>query len=758
MGPTPPPAPYMPPGTMPPGTMPTMPAAAAPEMGLKDYMDVLRRRKGIAIQAFLLVLAVGFVVTLMSKPVYQTRAKLLVPAGSPQVTVMNAENPIITMLAAAQPDSVATQIEVLQTREALAEAFTDAQIKPEPAVIPPSVRIEVVSGNSNIIQITVEGGNPEAITRLANTILDKHVKRMDLNQTTGLQNTVDFVRKERDEAERQLAAAETALISFNKSHRVAKLTAEQQARTKEYVDLQARVREMQDNVESTQAQIARITAELAKQPLDIKQENVKDNPKRLKLQEKLTELEVELAQAKQEYQPGSRMVKSLEAQVASMKAAVEAEPLELAVVTHTPNPDRPPLQSKLAELRADLEGFVANHHRARARFQSIQNTVDDIGPWEIQHQRLTQAREAALASFTSMSDKLKDLEIRQQARITTVRPIERAAVPNQPIAPRKEANIALTFMLGLAAAIGLALLQEYLDDRVNSPEDLERVASLPTLGHVPLIGQGQSRLVATLPANSHVAESYRALRSSIGFAGIDTPLRRLQITSATKGEGKTITSVNLATAMAMDGKKVILVDADLRRPTIHRALKLDNPTGLTEVLLGLKTVDEAIQPTEIDNLSVVCSGPIPPNPAELLGSRAFDQLIEQLEERADVVIFDTPPCMPVTDPLIVASRMDGVVLVLHVGRTKKGMIKHVRELLNRARARVVGVVFNQVEASKGGYYYYHYYYYYGDGYYSEAARRGDRHRRNGRRELEGERPLGIASRTNGEDRDGEQNW
>jgi capsular exopolysaccharide synthesis family protein len=229
-----------------------------------------------------------------------------------------------------------------------------------------------------------------------------------------------------------------------------------------------------------------------------------------------------------------------------------------------------------------------------------------------------------------------------------------------------------------------------------------------------------------------VAESYRALRSSIGFAGIDTPIRRLQVTSASKGEGKTVTSVNLATAMAIDGKRVILVDSDLRRPSVHRLLNLPNSPGLSEVLVGMKTVGEAIQETEVENLSVVCAGPVPPNPAELLGSRAFDRVIEELEQRADVVIFDSPPCLPVTDPLIIAGRMDGVVLVLHTGHTKKAAIKHVEQLLGRARARIIGVVFNRVQQNRSGYYYQHYYYYYGDGYYADTARRGDRHRRNGK--------------------------
>ncbi|MGV3721641.1 MAG: CpsD/CapB family tyrosine-protein kinase, partial [Actinomycetota bacterium] len=183
----------------------------------------------------------------------------------------------------------------------------------------------------------------------------------------------------------------------------------------------------------------------------------------------------------------------------------------------------------------------------------------------------------------------------------------------------------------------------------------------------------------------------------------------------------------------LDGKRVILIDADLRRPNIHRLFQLPASPGLSEVLVGMRTLDEALQPTELDNLKVICAGPIPPNPAELLNSRAFDALLEQLDERADVVILDSPPCIPVTDPLIVASRVDGVILVLQVGQTKKAAVKHAQELLFRARARLIGVVYNRVRQGKSGYYYYNYYYT-ADGYYAddEPKRRFGKNGKNGK--------------------------
>lgn len=721
--------PYPPPGMPPAGPIYAPPAD---DMGIKDYLEVLRRRKALFIQVFVLVMAVGIVVTLLSKPVYETRAKLLVPVASSTVSLVDTKNPLSSILAQYQPDSVATQLQVLQADPFQEEARKNAGVQERPGIEPPTVRVSNVK-DTNIIEITVEGGDPKEIARLANAMVDLHQKQTDVWANSGLTRTLELTRKGVQEARAKLDAANQKLLAFRRTHRVVQLTAEQESQAKEYVELQAKVRETQSNITTTRAQIQEIRSRLAKEPVDLVEDSTKENPRIEKLQAKLDELQLQRDDLLREFQPTSREVRDIDAQIASVQERLQAEPKELTTRRHTPNPVRPTLQMKLAELEAALQGHEADYNAAKALFETKAGVVDQLGPWEVEQSRLNAERDAALAAYTQLSEAQRDLELRRSARMPGAREIEKAPVPGSPVRPRKAVNLALTLFLALALASALAFLQEYLDDRINSPDDMERITALPTLGHVPLVSPDQPRLVSEMPANSHVAESYRALRSSIGFAGIDSPIRRLQITSASKGEGKSMTSINVATAMAMDGKRVILVDADMRRPSTHRVLNLPNSPGLSEVLVGTKTVEEAIQPTGIENLSLMPAGPIPPNPAELLGSRRFDQVIQELEERCDVVVFDTPPCIPVTDPLIIAGRMDGVVLVLHQGQTKKGAIRHVEEQLARARARIVGVIFNRVQHSKGGgYYYYHHYYYYGDGYYADQANRGERQRRNGR--------------------------
>jgi capsular exopolysaccharide synthesis family protein len=705
----------------------------APERNLKDYWNVIRRRKTVFIQAFVLVMAIGLVVTFLAKPVYRTQATLVVPRVANSVELVDATSAIGALMRQVQGDTINTQLQVLQSTTFMEQAEKRANLTPKPGIMPPAARVELGDMGSDVIRISAEGGDRKDIVTLVNAMIDEHLEQSENNQAGALDSGLKYTREQKDDAERRLKTAEAQLISFRKQHRVVQMTTEQEARTREFVDLQAKLREAQSNVTSTEAQIADLRRRLKDEPIDIENKSQRENPDWAKARDRY-----EAAKAQFEEQGPNLAVTgdpylALKKKMDDAKAVLDKTPEERDVVTHTPNPVRSTLQAKLAEMESALQGHKADLNAASARFESRKVLVDEIGPWQVQLTRIERDRESAQAAYDSLSKQLRDLETRQNALTLPVRVLDRPRVPGSPVQPNQRNNVGLTLILALCVAAGMAFLQEYLDDRVNSPDDVERISALPSLGHVPLIDSSQPRLVNSLPANSHVAEAYRALRSSIGFAGIDAPIRRLQVTSASKGEGKTVTSVNLATAMAIDGKKVILVDADLRRPSVHRLLELPNAPGLSEILVGMKTIDEALQETEVENLSVITAGPIPPNPAELLGSRAFDRLVEELETRADVVIFDSPPCMPVTDPLIISARMDGVVLVIHSGHTKKAAIKHVEQLLGRARARIVGCIFNRVEQNKGGYYYQHYYYHYGDGYYSDAANNGDRARRNGRR-------------------------
>ncbi len=710
-------------------------APTGQELNVRDLLEVIRRRKGVFFQTFALVLAVGIVVTALSKPVYRTAAKITVPIPQNTVSITDAKDPLSTVLMATQPDPVSTQLQVMQSSKFQREVKDRANVKPIPGVIPSTVKVALVEGTQNVIQITGEGGSPADTQKLVQATVDLHQRNINSASAENVLKAKDFVSEQLINVQGKLREAEGELIDFKKSHNVVQLQAEGEMRAKELVDLDAQVRQAEADIQSSEEKLIELRRRLAREPKDLEETTLRDNPRKQKLRDRVDELDSQRLEALKLYKPNSREIQEIDQQLAIYRTQYEAEPATLESPVRTPNPVYSSLMARVAEMETTLMGQTRDLNAARSRLRATRASSGTAqGVWEITLNRLTRERDRAQASVDFLESRLQDLEIRAAAKADLVHRIQEANLPTVPFKPNRVVNIGLTVLLALFLGAGMAFAQEYLDDRVNSPEEVERLTALPTLGHVPMIdGQGP-RMLTEMATNSHIAEAYRGLRSGIGFAALDAPIRRLQVTSASKGEGKSTTSVNLATAMAMDGKRVILVDADLRRPSVHRALQLPNTPGLSEVLVGMRSVEDALHPTGVDNLRVMTAGPIPPNPAELLGSQAFDRLVEQLEEIADVVIYDTPPCMPVTDPLIVSSRMDGVIVVLHVGQTRKAAIRHVIQQLNRARARVIGVVFNRVQPRKGGYYY-NYYYYSGDGYYADTAERGEKHRRNGRKRL-----------------------
>jgi succinoglycan biosynthesis transport protein ExoP len=338
-------------------------------------------------------------------------------------------------------------------------------------------------------------------------------------------------------------------------------------------------------------------------------------------------------------------------------------------------------------------------------------------------------RNEAEKTYLMLLDKLQDLRIREKANRSFTRIVESAGVPLAPMRPRRTVNLLLSCMAGLFFGICMAFLQEFLDDRINSPEDADRLIGLPGLAYIPLIPGVGRKLITELDPHSPITESYRGLRSSIMFSSIEAPIHTLLVSSTSKGEGKSVTSVNLAIAMAFEGKRVILVDADLRRPNTHRLLELPDAPGLTDVLAGQAGLEESLRATEVPGLSVLPAGSIPPNPAELLNSEPMERLIEALRSCADIVVFDTPPCLPVTDAQVLSMKVDGVILVAEVGEARKAAVQHAKHLFDQAHARTLGLVFNKIATNIS-----ESYYYYRRAYYVEepkALRNGKRHASNG---------------------------
>jgi len=297
-----------------------------------------------------------------------------------------------------------------------------------------------------------------------------------------------------------------------------------------------------------------------------------------------------------------------------------------------------------------------------------------------------------------------------EGRTNYISVFEPAVRPTRPVSPNIVSTVGMAAVIGLALAVGGAFLIEFLDDTVKAPEDLQRTAQLTTLGTISRVpaSDGKYRLMAAEEPMSHIAEAYRALRTNIRISSVDEPIRTLIVTSPNPREGKSTTAASLGVVVAQSGTSVILVDADLRRASLHRYFSLPSKEGLTNVLVQDNlSIDGWLQQTEVENLRVMTSGPLPPDPADLLGSKKMHHLIECLEQEADLIIFDTPPTLAVSDATVLALEADAVLLVVDAGRTRSVAVRRAMEDLERAGAHVVGAVLNRVATRPSKGYYYH---------------------------------------------------
>jgi capsular exopolysaccharide synthesis family protein len=368
----------------------------------------------------------------------------------------------------------------------------------------------------------------------------------------------------------------------------------------------------------------------------------------------------------------------------------------------------------------------------------MQQNEDRIGYRILQQEIATNKRFHA-----SLTNKFKETEISAANEINNIVLKERAIGASR-TGPDRSNWILLSFLISLGGGFGLAIIREFLDQTIKSIDDVDRVAKLPSLGIIPALGAGpgtrrkllgtgssspgdlSDELITSVQVQSSAAEAYRHLRTSILLSSAGHPSKLLLVTSSQPREGKTTTAVNTAISLAQTGASVVIVDCDMRKPRVHKLLNVDDEMGVSLYLSGQnENLDELIQTHQIPNLSVLGCGPIPPNPAELLGSTQMRKLLGALLQQFDHVVIDSPPVISFADPVILSTMVDGVILVVRGGFTSRGIMLRSRQILSDVGAKIYGVVLNDADMRSNEAYYYKYSTYY---YYNEGKRRGRKQR------------------------------
>jgi succinoglycan biosynthesis transport protein ExoP len=415
------------------------------------------------------------------------------------------------------------------------------------------------------------------------------------------------------------------------------------------------------------------------------------------------------------------------------------------------------LENAIQAIESEFNIALQNERNLRRELEKQESEITSMQSAIVYYKTLNYEVESlktrlnSLLNIQTQVDVSKELESLKANNISVV---DSAVVPRQPVSPNKTKNLMLALLFGLFGGVGLCFLLDYLDNTVKGPEEVEKLTGLPSLGVIPLLEQvnsdGKGRHYSEYGHSKHeiaygtdkaefkvqdielinhinpklpIADDYRTIRTSILLSSAESPPKVIAFTSSLPVEGKSSTLVNLAIAFAQLDKKVLVIDSDLRKPRLHRIFKIGNRAGLSGYLAGKIELKEAIQKTSIENFWLLPSGPVPPNPSELLNSSRMKEMLEAVKKVFDIILLDTPPVLATIDAVILSTLVDSTVLVLKAGEiTRKPFMSAVEEL-KKANAKVMGVVFNGLKASQGKYFYRGYYPYYRYSYYGSAEGR-----------------------------------
>ncbi|MCE9636414.1 MAG: polysaccharide biosynthesis tyrosine autokinase [Planctomycetes bacterium] len=369
---------------------------------------------------------------------------------------------------------------------------------------------------------------------------------------------------------------------------------------------------------------------------------------------------------------------------------------------------------QLVDLERDLKGI-------EAKVQEVVQLHGFVDEKKVDITRATEER-------TTLNRRLEPILASQFEDRDIVSISQPAHEPTEPFSPNLKQNLILGAILGLLCGLALAFLLDYLDDTIRTKDELAKVADVPLLGVVPNIQGGtgdtsKKDMFAHAQPKSTISEAYRGVRTALTLSAEGPTQKVLLLTSAGPREGKTTTAINLATVLAYAGGRTLLIDADLRKPRVHKSFGVANTRGLTNLIIGHDDPVDYCMPTQVDKVDLLPSGPIPPNPSEMLGHKRMFEILARLREKYDHIIIDTPPIGAVTDAAVLATICDGVILVVHAGKTRRQIVQRGLEQLRYINAHVVGVILNNLQMGRIRYYpgYYHYYYYYSSHYGAEEA-------------------------------------
>jgi len=695
------------------------------ELTFYQYIDILRRRKWSLLGLFVGVMLLSSIYTLTRPKVYESSAILVVVNGAGNGGGRGESDILGNLAALTQARNVDTQVEILKSPELLNVAFgklaPQDRIKgfhpdrPDAGIQKWCYRIENTLG-TDTITITCQAFDPKIAAKLSGSIADTYLER-DLTRTNGATKAArQYVEAQMVISAEKLSVASNDLAQFKKRSKIldSAVTLEQATihmfALRDLNDtaqsaLRASVKKVQslhDRLASTQPRIDTLTT-------------VEQNPEFAQIMMELSGLQLDRSKALQEFAPTEPAVTQIDGQIKAEKDRLAK--VAKTVVSQSVKDINPVYDETLTAYSVEIANEAGAKVQAEYAAQALSEAEKESQAYPDAEKSLTQLTETVeelQKTHASLTERFYALAINEQSSLANGYVTSHATPSKDPTFPKVTQTIALSALFGLIISFAFVLTLERLDTRIHDPETVEKITGLPILAAVPETERGSENrpLIGSVTRGHAFLESFRILRNNISFSMPGRPIRLMAITSAGRAEGKSTTSINLAIALAMDGRRVLLIDGDLRRPSIHTTLGTSREIGLTSVVTGRISLESAVQATEYENLSSLASGPLPPNPTEFLNSVQAREVFERAAEAFDIVVVDSPPCSGLSDVQVISTFVDAVILVVSLEITRKPQLLGTMQTMWQANAPMMGVVLNRVDVTRAGYGYYYYYYYY----------------------------------------------
>ncbi len=711
------------------------------EVNLRDYWKVIRKRQWTIIAFFLIVVVTTAVGTFTIRPIYRGTTTIQINKENPHIVDFKEILAVNTL----DRDYYQTQYKLLESRKLTRRVIEALKLAEHPEFLPQpqspfqrwkstitgffsglftssdrvsaeaegdaplikafldKLKIEPMR-NTRLVKIHFDSHYPELSSRVANTLAQEYIQQNLETRFIAAEQAREWLTGQLEVLKAKVERADEHLQEFASKHDIVSLEEKENVTMQRLIEL---------NEALTKAESDRIAKEsLYKQARARNYDSllpILENKLIQELKQAYIQLDAEYMRRSEKFKPEYPEMVRLKNQMDTVQKRINAE-----------------VNRIIAGIKNDYESSRRRESLLRQAFQRQKAKAMEMKQKAIQYNILKREADTNRDLYDSLLQRMKEAGVSAGITASNIQIIDEAESLTKPFKPNKRLNLVLAIVVGLFLGIGLAFFFEYLDNTVKTPEDVEQLIRLPSFGMIPEISYERRRrsaegafypveLITFAQPKSMLSEAYRNVRTSILLSFSEKPPKRIAISSPNPGEGKTTTVINTAIALSQTGARVLILDSDMRKPRIHVVFGDENGVGLSNYLSGNAELRSIMKKLSIPNLYYIPSGPVPPNPSELLGSKLFKKTIKFLGEKFDHIVLDSPPVLGFADSIVLSTMADGVLLVVGAGKTPRETLQRAKDTLAQVNAKFLGVVINQVDIGRSdyGYYYYRYQYYYG---------------------------------------------